>query len=521
MTRSLNVAVVGAGMSGLVAIKELLDEGHKVTCFERCAKEGGNFNYPVGVAYDSMYLTVSQYHMAFSCFPPPQDQERRYWKREEYASYLNDFGNHFGLFPHIRFNTDVLGIQIESPEKYRVTTKDKDSGAVTEQEFDAIAVCSGAHAVHIPRIPKFEGAESFRGEIVHSATYRSPEPFRGKNVVCVGFGETGADVTYQIAEVANSCWLTFRRYPSVLKRWYGEHTNDAYATRLQGWLPRFALNEIHLRHAKKDLESPTTCAGDRILAEWTLKCGTPSHQPFEKNDDFLDSIVSGKLQVKPAGIERLDGDSIVFTDGTRIQADVLMCCTGYYEGQPPSYFFNGIEFGGVRDLYKHVFHPDLGERVAFIGWARPAQGGIPACSEMQSRYYSLLLSGKRKLPEKAELLQLIAKDREFEESSFYARKYQGTIVSYTPYMDSVAELVDCKPRLSDYLLNPRLLYHLLCGANVPTAYRLRGPHAQAEMAKRVVLSLPVPYTLREILSFGYLHIVQLLGLLKPKQVHPA
>src|SRR5262245_45605843 len=173
MARSLNVCVIGAGMSGLAAIKELLDEGHRVMCFERTPKEGGNFNYPVGAAYDSMYLTVSQYHMAFSCFPPPYRQERRLWSREEYSTYLHDFATHFGLFAHIKFNTDVIEIQQDARDRFQVTYSDKQTGTVTVTEFDAVAICSGAHAVHIPRMPTFEGADTFRGEIEHSVNYRS------------------------------------------------------------------------------------------------------------------------------------------------------------------------------------------------------------------------------------------------------------------------------------------------------------------------------------------------------------
>ena len=515
MARSIDVCVVGAGMSGLVAIKELLDEGHRVTCLERASKEGGNFNYPTGVAYDSMSLTVSQYHMAFSCFPPPLDQERRFWSREEYATYLHDFAMQFGLFTHIRFNTDVVQIQRLTPEKFHVTSHDKQTDTDTVTAFDAVAICSGAHAVHIPRMPEFEGADEFRGEIQHSVHYRTPEPFRGKHVVCVGFGETAADVTAQIAEVAASCWVSFRRYPAVLQRYYGpqRHTNDAYITRLQGSLPRFVFNRQLLRNAQHTLEAPEdkTSLHERLLAEWTLKCGTPSHQSLQKNDDFVESILTGKLQVKPCGIEHLEEDRVVFTDGSRLQADVLMCCTGYEEGKPPSYLIEGIDIAEVRQLYKHVFHPDLGERVAFIGWARPAQGGIPACSEMQSRYFALLCSGKRTLPEQGELRRLIAQDREAEERAFYARRSQGTLCSYTSYMDSVAVLVGCRPRLRDFLFKPRLAYHLLCGANIPTAYRLRGPHADPEMAQRVILRLPIAHSSRELVTLSYLHLLNRLG----------
>ncbi len=516
MARSLNVCVVGAGMSGLAAIKELLDEGHRVTCFERELKEGGNFNYPIGVAYDSMYLTVSQYHMAFSCFPPPLDQERRFWSREEYADYLHDFATKFGLFPHIQFNVEVVKIRRSAHDKFQVTYCDKQTGTVTDTVFDAVAICSGAHAVHIPRMPQFEGADTFRGEIQHAVHYRTPEPFRGKHVVCVGFGETAADVATQIADVAASCWTSFRRYPSVLQRYYDygtqRHTVDAFVTRIQAWLPRFVMNRRLLQDAQRTLQAPPdkTRPRDRLLAEWTIKCGTPAHQSFQKNDGFVESVLAGKLQVKPCGIQRLEEDSVVFTDGSRIKADVLMCCAGYEEGKPPN-LIEGVDIAEVRQLYKHVFHPDLGARVAFIGWARPAQGGIPACSEMQSRYFALLCSGKRTLPEKNELQRLIAQDREAEERSFYARKSQGTLCSYTPYMEALAELVGCRPRMRDFLFKPLLAYHLLCGPNVAPTYRLCGPHADPEMAQRVILSLPVAHSPRELMTITYLSVLTRLG----------
>jgi NADPH-dependent 2,4-dienoyl-CoA reductase/sulfur reductase-like enzyme len=39
------VAVVGAGPSGLVTVKELLEEGHEPACFERAAGLGGVFRF--------------------------------------------------------------------------------------------------------------------------------------------------------------------------------------------------------------------------------------------------------------------------------------------------------------------------------------------------------------------------------------------------------------------------------------------------------------------------------------------
>jgi dimethylaniline monooxygenase (N-oxide forming) len=528
--RPLDVCVIGAGLSGLVTIKELLDEGHRVMCFEREPREGGNFNHPAGAAYDTMYLTTSQYFTAFSSFPPPFDQKPRHWSRQEYADYLHDFCVEFRLLSHIHFSMEVVKVrQVQdgsggSGPRFEVERRDSRTGTSTVSVFDAIAICTGPHAIRTPRVPSFPGAARFRGKIEHAASYKSPQPYRGKHVVCVGFGETAADVAGQIANVAASCWVSFRRHPAILPRYIGKgaqrHPNDAFLSRLVHALPRSVLNRLLLRRARRVLNGPpgTTSPRDRLIAEWRIKGGTPAHQPFQKNDDFLDSILAGTLRVKPFGIERIEEHAVVFTDGSRVKADVVMCCTGFDENTPPV----GIEGARplvVRDLYKHAIHPDFGGRVAYIGWARPVQGGVPACSELQARYFALLCSGTRTLPEPAALRRLIEQDRDSEERSFHTRKSVGTICSYTPYLESLAELIGCRPRIRDHVFEPRVAYRLLCGSNVASTYRLRGPHAQPELAKRVMLHLPVAHGLKEMVGLGVLYVLSRVGLLR-EPAHP-
>jgi len=520
--RSLDVCVIGAGLAGLVTIKELLDEGHRVTCFERETREGGNFNYPAGSAYETMYLTTSQYFTAFSSFPPPLDQKPRHWSRQEYAEYLHNFSLEFQLLSHVHFGTEVVTVrhvQDGTSDRFQVEHRDWKTGMSTVSAFDSIAICTGPHAVKTPRTPSFPGAATFRGKIEHATSYKSPEPYRGKHVVCVGLGETAADVTGQIADVAASCWVSFRRYPMIVKRYIERGTrrfpNDALLSRLVHALPRAVLNRMQLRRARRVLDAPSemTSPRDRLIAEWRIKGGTPAHQPFQKNDEFIDRIIAGTLQVKPFGIERLEEDAVVFSDGSRLKADVVMCCTGFHENNLPT-VIEGANPLVVRELYKHAFHPDFGGRVVYIGWARPVQGGVPACSELQARYFALLCSGTRTLPEPAALRCLIEKDRESEERSFYARKSLGTICSYTPYMESVAELIGCRPRIRDHIFEPKIAYRLLCGSNIAATYRLRGPHAQLELAKRMMLHLPVAHSLKEVAGLGVLYVLSRIGLLK-------
>ena len=145
-------------------------------------------------------------------------------------------------------------------------------------------------------------------------------------------------------------------------------------------------------------------------------------QWITKNETFVEALVTGKC-VKRSGIARLTGTGhVCFDNGDSVQADVVICNTGYtrgpslVQGVGPEETENmgdmddkgeAVKGKGLmtrttsvstRDLYKHMINPALGPSLSYIGWARPAEGGVPAISEMQARYLALLLSGERSLP---------------------------------------------------------------------------------------------------------------------------
>src|SRR5215472_373835 len=479
------VAVVGAGVSGLVTAKELLEEGHEVVIFEQESSIGGVFK--TGVSYDRMHLTVSNYFMAYSSLAPPEGQERYYWNRAEYVEYLNRFANHFDLTKRIRFNSTVTRVRREGDEIFHVSSMSPEGSR--DEKFTAVAICRGAYRRTGPRKVTFDGEGSFSGETVHTADWRGPEQFRGKRVVCVGLGETSADVTRWISDVAKECWLSMRSYPVLIERYPygGADTNDAFSTRLSHWIydirlfaPLFVALEYY---------APEMPPHNRMVWEYTKKA--PPGKFLQKNDAFIDNILDGRIKPNFSGIKRLDGKRVIFGDGESVEADMLMLGTGYEEGSIPPEWVDGLDVKDIRSLFKHMFHPDVGSRLAFIGWARPTQGGVPAASEMQARLFALACSGKWALPQKDELAHRIAMDAQRESDRSSGNPYMRTLVHYTSFMDEMADLIGCNPRLADHLGEPELLYRLLCGSNVAACYRLVGPHADPEGAKRLILRLPV------------------------------
>jgi len=228
---SKRVAVIGAGPSGLTAVKELLEEGHQPTCFERKPGIGGVFRFDErdGVVWDSCRLTSSGLLTAFSDFPVTHEQQEHMPARS-YVSYLQRYCDHFGLNDRIQFNTTVESVTRDAESGWTVRTV-ASTGARHEEHYDAVAICSGLH--QHPHLPAFPGQERFTGTIMHGSQYRRPAQVTGKRVLVVGAGESGGDIVEEIAHAAVETVLSLRRGVAVLPRKIGGVPNDYYTTRLQ------------------------------------------------------------------------------------------------------------------------------------------------------------------------------------------------------------------------------------------------------------------------------------------------
>ena len=496
-----NVCVIGAGSSGLAAIKELKDEGHNVVCYEKYDKPGGVFynnqNAEKAGVYDSTLLTISNYMMAYSSFPP-KETERRYWTGAEYEQYLSDYIATFGLAEHIHYATEVIKVDKQDDGKFLIQTKSLNNEETTAQTYDAIAVCSGTH--RIPNYIDIPGQDKFKGEIHHSAFYKNAQPFAGKRVVCVGLGETGADVAHEIAQASDNCVLSVRHLQPVVERFpFGKpHPNDTYTSNCLYSLPikaQNAFNNMMFKLVKRFVQDETA----KAVADWNIQAGDYFNHFFTKNEIFFKSVIDGSLTVNSSGIDYLESDAVVFKDGSRMEIDAIMLNTGYKDQFP---FLQGFEIPDIRQLYKHSIHPELGPNIAFIGWARPAVGGIPACSEMQCRYFAQLCSEKLHLPSREKLQKLIERQAAYEDKVYFRNPNVRTLVHYSRYMNDFAKVIGCSPwRLSTFL-NPLLVYRLWFGSQMPPIYRLHGPHSMPEMAKKAIGRVPIGFHPVECVFFS-------------------
>ena len=251
----VRVCVVGAGVCGLAAIKAAKENGFDVDAFESSDGIGGLWRYDEkrhGVAAFT-HINVSKHNYCFSDFPF-DDSVPDYPHHCEMLRYLEAYASHFGLLPHITFNTTVQSVSLADDggavqsvsladdggagRGVIVRTSSAEGGSCTRR-YDFIMIASGHHVT--PLSPHFPGLESFRGHAMHSIScaakhvanspavyashtrtrrYKKPQGFEGKRVVVVGIGNSGVDIATSLVGTAASVQLSSRRHAPAAAHHY-------------------------------------------------------------------------------------------------------------------------------------------------------------------------------------------------------------------------------------------------------------------------------------------------------------
>jgi dimethylaniline monooxygenase (N-oxide forming) len=460
------IAVIGAGLCGLAAIRCLLDECLEPVCFERTEGVGGLWNFdetlPDGgtVGYRSLRTNTSKLVTAFSDFPFPDDYPD-FPTRAQFLEYLRAYADHFNLLPHIRFSTQVESVRpAPGGDGWCVTYhRTQSDGAAIDERFDALMVCTGFNSQ--PYIPAFTGAESFRGPILHSASYKGPEAFAGQRVVVVGASSSASDVAVELSRAAPGLLLSVRHPTWITPRFINGRPTDLRASRFASRLPA-KLRERNLKRIiLEEYERRGLEAGKYLpLPEFDLK-----RIRLTPGLELLEQMQAGAIIARPA-IERLEGSEVVFVDGARAPADVIIAATGYHISLP---FVDQdvVEVtGDTMWLYRHVFPPNR-PGLAFIGFCTVG-AAVPPTIEMQCRWAATIFAGRLSLPSVAAMQASIDQRRaECATSQTHPMK-----LKMPAYLEGLAREMGVQPRLWRH---PTLLQQLLFGPIIAAHFRLDGP----------------------------------------------
>jgi hypothetical protein len=367
--RGETVCVIGAGASGLVAIKNLREQGFSVDCFERETNVGGGWNWrhsrsPI---YASTHLISSKPFTQFPDFPMP-DEWPDYPSHAQVNEYLQRYTEHFGLREHIWFGTEVASIEPVDDGRWLVRTRPSGGGDERVARYAAVIVANGHN--WSPKLPTYEGMDDFRGEMIHASSYKEAATLRGRKVLVVGGGNTGCDIAVEGAQNAAVCWHSVRRgYWYAPKFVFGrpvDQVNDEVAAK---HLPLWLRQWLFARTLRLTVGDVTRYGLPK-----------PDHRVYEThpivNSQLLYQIGHGG--VRPVGeVQRFDRDGVLLANGEHIGPDLVIFATGYL----PRFEFLGPDVldadgDGRPKLALHTFarrHPTL----AVAGMVQPDSGIFP------------------------------------------------------------------------------------------------------------------------------------------------
>lgn len=364
--RSTRTCVVGAGPAGLAMMRALKRHGVDYDCFERHEDVGGIWDQanPGSPIYDSAHFISSRSLSGFHGFPMPSELPD-YPSHSQVLSYLRSFADAYGLRDRVSTSAAVERAESVTDGGWDVTLA---GGEV--RRYDNLICANGT--TWDPNRPSLPGEEEYSGTIIHSSAHRSARDLAGRRVLVVGAGNSGVDIACDAAQSAAAAWISLRRgYHIVPKHLFG--------------IPADVF-------AESGPELPMPIAQRVLPPLIRLQIGKPEryglpkpdHKLFEShpilNDQILHHLSHGDVGVKP-DLERLDGEEVVFADGSRERVDLIVLATGYRFSIP--YLSDGaVDYvGGRPQMYLHLLSPKRDDLYG-IGFSEGDGGAYALFDEM-------------------------------------------------------------------------------------------------------------------------------------------
>lgn len=386
MTTKKKVAVIGAGVSGLVTAKTFKEKGHDVTIIERSHDLGGVWE--LSRSYPDVQTQSPKDLYRYTDKPMPDDYPE--WpKGPQVHAYLDSYAADYNLRDHIRFNTSVSEMtrRADGQQGWTLHLVDQ-AGKESTEDFDFVSVCTGQFSEkNILTHPGQEEFEAQGGQVMHSSEYTDPSIVDGKNVTVLGFSKSATDIAVNAVKngaksvtivYLNSVWrvpyfigglinfkriLYIRKQEQMFPSW-GLNTMQKFAHVIgkpfvwANWRALEALLTMQLKLKKTGLRP-------EIKIEDEINCSVPIVTP-----GLFDMIADGRINCIKGTFKEYEGDRVVLTGGEKVKTDLAILAVGWKLGVPylpKEYQDKLVEEDGQYRLYRIIANPDLPD-MGFVGF---------------------------------------------------------------------------------------------------------------------------------------------------------
>jgi 4-hydroxyacetophenone monooxygenase len=405
-----SVAVIGAGMSGLVVAHRLAQAQIPVVVIEKNSEVGGTWWEN---SYPGCRLDTSNYAYSYS-FAQKDDWPNYYSTQKTILKYLQNVADLFSVRKLIQFNTEVLSAAFDEDNKRWKLRLRRGSGAIETLETNVVVAAVGQ--LNRPKLPDIPGLSAFKGASFHSSQWRHDIDLRNRKVGIVGTGASAFQIVPAIAgEVAElkvyqrtPAWMLpapnyhkpvdpglmwlFRHIPyyhrwfRFYQFWISSENRLPFFTIEDNWEGKVSVSSANesLRQALFDHLAPQYADRPDLLAKVVPSYPPGAKRMLRDNGVWAATLKRENVELVTAAIEQVTSRGIRTRDGREREADVLIYATGFNASdhlEPMT-----IVGRGGRDLHAYW----NGDARAFLGGCIP---GFPNFFSVYGPNTSLIING--------------------------------------------------------------------------------------------------------------------------------
>jgi putative flavoprotein involved in K+ transport len=307
-----DVVVIGAGPSGLAVAREL-EHRHRISALvvEKAAEPAVSWRN----RYDNFRLNTNGFlsHLPGQRIPLTAG---RWPTKEDMVRYFDHYVRRQNIA--LRLGCEVNRID-RAAEGWLVDTS---SGEI---RTPAVVLATGKY--HTPVVPPWPGLGHFTGELVHSGDFRNAWPFRGRDVLVVGAGNSAADIAVQLADDgARKIWLAVRTPPHLVRRAMGPIPSDIFLE-LFARVPARMVDPL-IAQLNRLLFGDLSVYGFgqpplglKATVEQRGRIPTLA-------DELVGAVRAGRVEVI-AAVAAVESGRVILGDGTAVTPEVIVAATGF------------------------------------------------------------------------------------------------------------------------------------------------------------------------------------------------
>jgi cation diffusion facilitator CzcD-associated flavoprotein CzcO len=401
------VVIIGGGQSGLMLAARLAQLNVSTLVVEKTERVGDVWRN----RYRSLLLhnEICMNHFAYVPFPETWPV---FIPKDKLASWLEFYAETMEL--NVWTGTTFLGGEYDEEAKRWTVRLRAADGNTRIMRPSHVVLAVGVSG--IPNIPNIEGMKEFAGEIAHSSGNTDGLDVNGKSVLIIGAGTSAHDIAQNLylrgADVTmlqRSSITVVSLEPSSVRPYELYRKNDGIRPIEDTDLMAASVPYPLLARLHKPL-SHQMAEDDKELLDGLRKVGFLLDNGEDDTGYFLkllryqagyylnvgasDLIIEGKIKLKAGfDIQQLTARSVIFSDGSTLEVDIIVLATGYMP---------------LQETVRTMFGDDVADRVGTIWgiggdgelrnmYARTAQegfyvsgGGLPG-ARAYSQYTALLI----------------------------------------------------------------------------------------------------------------------------------